>query len=51
MQNIKLQFFLLLPYCKIEEAQKAGVRILFLCCHVEPDSLEVIDVKEKIGQI
>ena len=35
----------------MEEAQKAGVKILFLRFHVEPDSLEVIDVREKIGQI
>lgn len=35
----------------MKEAQRAGVRILFLRCHVEPDSLDVIDVREKIGQI
>ncbi len=35
----------------MEEAQKAGVQILFLRCHVEPDSLEVIDAREKPGQI
>ena len=26
----------------MEDAQKAGVDIIFLCCHVEPDSLEII---------
>ncbi len=26
----------------LEEAKKAGVRILFLRCHVEPDSLTVV---------
>ncbi len=26
----------------IEDARKAGVQILFLCCHVEPDSLKVV---------
>ena len=25
----------------LEEAKKAGVRVVFLPCHVEPDSLEV----------
>ena len=26
----------------IEEAKKAGVEIIFLPCHVEPDSMEII---------
>ena len=31
----------------LEEAERAGVKILFLCCHVEPDSLVVTEVLEK----
>ena len=31
----------------LEEAERAGVRVLFLCCHVEPDRLEIIRCKEK----
>lgn len=26
----------------MEEAQAAGVEVLFLCCHVEPDALQVV---------
>lgn len=28
-------------------AERAGVRVLYLCCHVEPDRLEIVDVREK----
>ena len=31
----------------LEQAERTGVRVLFLCCHVEPDSLEIIDVRER----
>ena len=32
----------------MEDAREAGVNILFLCCHVEPDSLKIIDVRSHI---
>lgn len=31
----------------LDEAEKEGVRILYLCCRVEPDSLEIVDAREK----
>ncbi|MCR5089757.1 MAG: DNA/RNA nuclease SfsA [Oscillospiraceae bacterium] len=34
----------------MEEAEQAGVRVLFLCCHVEPDSMEIRTVCEKAVQ-
>ena len=27
----------------LDEARAAGVKVLYLKCHVEPDSLEIID--------
>lgn len=34
----------------LEETERAGVRVLYLCCHVEPDSLEITEVREKGGE-
>ena len=34
-------------YEAMEEARRAGVEILFLPCHVEPDSLEVLYLEDK----
>jgi sugar fermentation stimulation protein A len=31
----------------MEEAEEAGVEILFLPCHVEPDSIEIVSVDGK----
>ena len=33
----------------LTEAERAGVKVLYLCCHVEPDSLRVTRVREKDG--
>ncbi|MBR0355575.1 MAG: DNA/RNA nuclease SfsA [Oscillospiraceae bacterium] len=35
----------------LEAAEQAGVRIFFLCCHVEPDRLTVAEVREKNAEI
>lgn len=34
----------------LEEAERAGVRVLFLCCHIEPDRLEITEAREKRGE-
>lgn len=34
----------------LAEAEQAGVKVLFLCCHVEPDSMEIMHVYEKGGK-
>lgn len=31
----------------LEEAERAGVGVFFFCCHVEPDTLEIVEVREK----
>ena len=33
------------------EAEKAGVAILFICCHVEPDRLVITDIRRKNGSV
>ena len=33
----------------LDEAESAGIAVLFLCCHVEPDSLEITEVRRKNG--
>lgn len=33
----------------LDEADNAGVNILFMCCHVEPCSLEITDVRRRPG--
>ena len=31
----------------LEEAERAGVRVFFFCCHVESDGLEIVEAREK----
>ena len=31
----------------LAEAEKAGVKIWFLRCHVEPDSLRIVDAEQQ----
>lgn len=34
----------------LAEAEQAGVKVLFLCCHVRPNSMEITKVYEKGGK-